>query len=53
MTSLLAVQKLQLYVSRRILSDQAHLRVSTKVNDVDSLISSMNDSITPENKKPW
>jgi len=50
MTSLLAVQKHQLYVSRRILSDQAHVRVSTKVNDVDSLISSMNDSITTENK---
>jgi hypothetical protein len=50
MTSLIAVQKLQLYVSRCILSDQAHLCVSTKVNDVDSLISSMNDSITTENK---
>ena len=50
MASLPAVQKHQLYVSRRILSDQAQLLVSTKVNDVDSLISSMNDSITPENK---
>jgi hypothetical protein len=48
--SLFAVQKYQLYVSRRILSDQAQLLVSTKVNDVDSLISSMNDSITTENK---
>ena len=50
MTSLLAVHKHQLYVSRRILSDQAQLLVSTKVNDVDSLISSMNDLITTENK---
>jgi len=50
MASLLAVQKLQLYVSMHILSDQAHVRVSTKVNDVDSLISSMNDLITTENK---
>jgi hypothetical protein len=50
MASLPAVQKHQLYVSRSILSDQAQLLVSTKVNDVDSLISSMNDSITPENK---
>ena len=50
MASLPAVQKHQLYVSRPILSDQAQLLVSTKVNDVDSLISLMNDSITPENK---
>jgi len=50
MTSLFPVQKHQLYVSRRILSDQSQLLVSTKVNDVDSLISSMNDSITTENK---
>jgi hypothetical protein len=48
--SLFAVQKHQLYVSRRILSDQAQLLVSTKVNDVNSLISSMNDSIRTENK---
>ena len=44
------MKKHQLYVSRRILSDQAQLLVSTKVNDVDSLITSMNDSITTENK---
>ena len=50
MASLLAVHEHQLYVSRRILSDQAQLLVSTKVNDVDSLISSMTDSITTENK---
>jgi uncharacterized UBP type Zn finger protein len=45
MTSLFAVRKHLLYVSRRIISDQAQLHVSTTVNDVDSLITSMNDSI--------
>jgi len=50
MTNLFALWKHLLYVSRRILSDQAQLLVSTKVNDVDSLIASMNDSIMPENK---
>ena len=50
MTSLSAVQKHKLYVSNRILTNHAQLLVSTKVNDVDSLITSMNDSITPENK---
>jgi hypothetical protein len=49
MTSLFTVQKHQLYVSRRMISDQAQHLVST-VNDVNSLISSMNDLITTENK---
>ena len=51
MTSLSAVQKHKLYISNRILTNHAQLLVSTKVNDFDSLIASMNDSITPENKK--
>ena len=49
MTSLFTVKKHQLYVSRRMISDQAQHLVST-VNDVNSLISSMNDLITTENK---
>ena len=49
MTSLFTVRKHQLYVSRRMISDQAQHLVST-VNDVNSLISSMNDLITTENK---
>ena len=51
MTSLSAVQKHKLYISNRILTNHAQLLVSTKVNDFDSLIASMNDLITPENKK--
>ena len=51
MTSLSAVQKHKLYVSNCILTDHAQLLVSTKVNDFDSLIASMNGLITPENKK--
>ena len=49
--SLSAVQKQKFYISNRILTDHAQLLVSTKVNDFDSLIASMNDSIMPENKK--
>ena len=49
MTSLFTVKKHQLYVSRRIISDQAQHLVST-VYDVNSLISSMNDLITTENQ---
>ncbi len=49
MTSLFIVDTHQLYVFRRMISDQAQHLVST-VNDVDSLISSMNDLITTENK---
>jgi hypothetical protein len=51
MTSLSAVKKHKLYVSNRILTDHAQPLVSTKVNDLDSLIASMNNLITPENKK--
>jgi len=51
MTSLFAVKKHKFYISNRILTDHAHLLVSRKVNDFDSLIASMNDSITPENKR--
>jgi len=51
MTSLFTVKKhqLYLYVSRRMISDQAQHLVST-VSDVNALISSMNDLITTENK---
>ena len=49
MTRLFTIQKHRLYVSRRMISDQAQHLVSTETY-VDSLITSMNDSITPENK---
>ena len=51
MMSLSAVQKQKFYISNRILTDHAQLLVSTKVNDFDSLIASMNNSVTPENKR--
>jgi hypothetical protein len=50
MTSIFTVAKHQLYISRRIISNPAQHHVSA-VEDIESLITSMNDSIMPENKR--
>ena len=51
MTSIFTVAKHQLYISRCIISNPAQHHVSAAAEDIESLTPSMNDSITPENKR--